>query len=243
MLVEYGCLTLGRSFFTTLTLRAGPGLQKDAVYVRACWRKMLEFLRSRFETVEFVKVVELTKARQPHLHLVLHLGKNTSTLSAACESRASYNDRWLARKCDCLEHRLSGAWRAITGDSFVVDVKEVAGANAVASYLAKYLAKGMVLSDHLKQLGFTRAWARSRGWPFDQIRMVQTERGWFHKAFTPANRLASGMQGTGTAAEWIANTKERGWARTGTDLALALQWEREARARYTLPAQIRRMMI
>lgn len=241
MLVEYGCLTLGVSYFTTLTLRAGPGLQKDALYVRACWRQMLEWLRSQYQTVEWVKVVELTKKNQPHLHLVIHLGK--SSLVAACESRAKYNARWLAKQCDCLEHRFSSAWRRITGDSYVVDVKEILSAKDVAAYLGKYMAKGILYKEELERLGFKRAWARSGGWPFDQLRLVDTAKGWKHRAFTKTDQVVQLLGNSGSAKEWLQWTEDSPPVREGTDLMFALQQERERLAKLVLDPQLRRMLI
>lgn len=241
MLVQYGCLTLGRSYFTTLTLRAGPGLQKDALFVRAAWRKFLEFLRSRYETVEFVKVVELTKQKQPHLHVVLHLGQ--ISLRARCQIRAKYDAKWRALVCDCLEHLFSAAWQRITGDSFVVDVSEVSSGKNAGSYLGKYLAKGIAYQGALRKLGFIRAWARSGGWPFDQISLSQTHKGgWKDKGFTAPGKKRWPSDKT-SVAEWLARTEGSPPKREGTDLAIALSQDKQAKAEVSFDANLRKRLI
>jgi hypothetical protein len=202
---------------------------------------MLEFLRSKFQIVEFVKVVELTGKNQPHLHLVLHLGSNP--LMAACESRAKYNARWLAKSCDCLEHLLSGAWHGITGDSYVVDVKDIGSGKKVANYLAKYMAKGITYKTRLAQLGFARSWARSRGWPFDQLRLAQTEKGWKHIEHSGPKQLPrGGLEAGYSVDEWLTWTEKSPPEREGTDLAWALAQEREDRGKFVIPENIGRMI-
>jgi hypothetical protein len=173
MIVEYGCLTLDHLRFITLTLRAGEGLQKDARYVRRVWRKMLEYLRLRYPGHEWIKVVELTKQTQPHLHVVFANSRSYSE-KAACHRKARYNDAWLDMKCECMEHELSRVWHRITGDSFVVDVQEVGSARKAASYLAKYLDKGISYCQELGRLGFYRTWSRSSGWPGEQLRLSRS---------------------------------------------------------------------
>lgn len=229
MLVQYGLLTLGPCYFTTLTLKAGHALEKDALYVRQVWRRMLRWLRHTFPTVEFVKVVELTRQHQPHLHLVIHLGPTFWT--AACEQSHKYNERWLNKQCDCLEHRFSAAWHHITRNSFVVNVSKVNTPAKTASYLGKYMAKGIHHKRQLAQLGFLRSWARSKGWPFDPIRLAQTEEGgWKKKYFTGPNQVPEGFLGKGSALQWLEASESRGIRRLGTDLALQLQQHREDQA-------------
>lgn len=235
-------MTLGRCFFTTLTLRSGRGLNRDADYVRVKWRRMLEFLRSKFQTVEWIKVVEVTQANQPHLHLALHLG-TTYSGNPACEARPRYDERWRGKECDCLEHVLSRAWLGITGDSFVVDVKEIDSGRRMAGYLGKYLSKGIAYSHTLRSLGFKRAWARSKGWPFDQLRMAQTDgAGWRKALHTPKGKSAF-PRSKMSVGWWLAMTKQRGWMRLGTDLAMALAHERERVAQFTVPEYLRRRLI
>jgi hypothetical protein len=242
MLVEYGCLTLGDSYFTTLTLIAGSDLQKNAAYVRQVWREMLEWLRRSFQTVQFVKVVELTRKYQPHLHLILHLGP--TSLTAACELNHPFNDRWRNKQCDCLEHRLSAAWSRITRDSYVVNISKIVNPSRTAGYIGKYMAKTIHHRRQLAALGFKRAWSRSRGWPFDQIRLAQTEQGgWAKKYFTGPNEVPEGFIGHGTSQWWVDTTEARGIPKLGTNLAMALQDRRVDKAARIVPAEIKRNII
>jgi hypothetical protein len=251
MMVEYGCLTLGRTYFTTLTLRAGSGLAKDAVYVRQVWKKFKDYLSSKYQILEWVKVVELTKQNQPHLHLVLHLGEGC--LRAACETKAKYNERWLGKRCECLEHTFSAAWQRVTGDSFVVDVKETLSPTHAGSYLGKYLGKGILYKDRLSELGFKRSWARSKGWPFDQLRLRQSlEGGWKERKFTYGrDKVAHGLIESGMSArEWL---KETEWLnesmklgplqREGTDLIKELDELRRQKAASSIPSDLRRRIL
>ena len=47
-------------------------------------------------------------------------------------------------------------WRKVTGDSYVVWVTPVVGTAGAGSYLAKYMAKGMVQRQELEAAGFHR---------------------------------------------------------------------------------------
>jgi len=66
---------------------------------------------------------------------------------------------------NCLEHEWARLWYEVTGDSFVVDARQIAGADGAARYMTKYLVKGMMTWDELSELGFMRRWSTSRNWP------------------------------------------------------------------------------
>jgi hypothetical protein len=126
----------------------------------------------------------------------------------------------------------------------VVDVKDIGSGKKVANYLAKYMAKGITYNVRLKELGFSRAWAKSRGWPFSQLRLAQTAKGWKYIEHTGPRELPRGGQGSSnlTVAEWLKRTEDRFVEREGTDLAWALAQEKEDRGRYVIPDEIRRMI-
>lgn len=220
--IEYGVLTLGRSYFITVTLRVGQGDGlKDARYVGKAWARLLKKLRekSRYKTMAWFKVPELTKKKQPHLHLILG---GIGNVNAACTPHTpshSYSRRWRQKECECLEHEWSKIWQGITG-SYVVDATLVKGAGSVAGYMvSEYLQKGMYDHDELEARGFIRRWSASVNWPGGS-RIV----------------LAQTAMGGWNYAQWIGgNTSRKGWAhdyavssersrdpllvRVGTDLA------------------------
>lgn len=78
--------------------------------------------------------------------------------------------------CDCGDCVLREVWYSITGDSFIVDCKAVTGSDRTAGYVGKYLGKGFADRARLEQLGFSRRWSRSAGWPSEQLRMAATDR-------------------------------------------------------------------
>lgn len=225
MLVEYGISTLGHSYFITFTFVMRQS-QKDAPYVRACWKKVLDFMRSKWgqgkkKKLAWIYVVELTKKNQPHLHVVMNFG--TASLVAACQTRATYRRDWRERKCDCLEHVLSSVWHGITGDSFVVDCRAVSSARGDAGYLAKYFAKGLALRDNLEALGFYRSWARSNTWPGDQLHLRETDlSGWRRIEFHPGSPSEMTRDWLDNPPYLIGLLREKLLERAGTDLALAL---------------------
>lgn len=57
------------------------------------------------------------------------------------------------------------AWHAVTGDSYIVDVRKTYSARRLANYLSKYLAKGFKEREQLERLGFRRRYSSSRNWP------------------------------------------------------------------------------
>lgn len=82
----------------------------------------------------------------------------------ACRAKAIYNTAWLERKCDCAEHNLSLHWYDVTGDSFVVDVRNIYSLEGAIGYLGKYLRKGFNDREALFDLGYKRRYDRSRNW-------------------------------------------------------------------------------
>lgn len=73
-------------------------------------------------------------------------------------------------------------WHEASGDSYVVDVRDVMGAYGAAAYLGKYLTKAALSYSMLQQLGFTRRWSRSNNWPVgDRLQLLATKEGRWSK--------------------------------------------------------------
>lgn len=164
MRVIHGCSMLGGFWLITLTYRAKvPSDLRDAASVRGDQRRLLASLKQSGWTTQWLKVIELTKRGQVHLHLIF---KRQQMLATCRTTRETYVE-WFERKCrgNCAAHHLSWLWLRITGDSFVVDVSPGRSAGATGSYLAKYLWKGFGERSELKSRGFTRRWTSSRDFP------------------------------------------------------------------------------
>lgn len=175
--MESGILSLGHCYLITVTLKREEGILRDATFVRRVWTRLLRLWRRSYPSLSWMKVTEATKRGQPHLHLIVGgIGEPW----AACEEFALYDQEWLDRVCDCLEHEISKWWFYATGDSYVVDCKPVLGAAGAATYLTKYLAKAINHRDHLLSLGFKRLYSTSRNWPgYARMRLNITLRnGW-----------------------------------------------------------------
>jgi hypothetical protein len=175
--IEAGCLMVGPSYLITLTYKATTnGYGRGAASVRGDWKRWLRTMKEHSPNLSWFKVMELTKKKTPHMHVIAGgLSENPVT---ACETRASYSERWLQAPCSCREHEYSRYWRDVTGDSYVVDVRAVVGAGGAAKYLSKYLTKAVMQRDELEEMGFKRMFQTSRNWPgFERLRLAGTARG------------------------------------------------------------------
>ena len=164
----YGCLSTGKpSHFITITYRKRQGDRtRNASNVARDWAALWRQLREldRWKSAAWVKVPELTKAGQVHLHgiVVLATGKDS------CRIRKDRRKEWMQRSCSsgCLEHDLAQIWYDITGDSFVVDCQRVRSVAGTAGYVQKYMSKSFDGERRAMQdLGFGRRWSASRNWP------------------------------------------------------------------------------
>lgn len=166
MRMEYGCLILGAFYLITVTLKTGSEHARDAVAVRMVWEQLIRFLKLRSPNLTWFKIVELTKAGTPHLHLLVG---GLTKRQDSCERRGGFRHTLVKvhRTCkvDCLIHEWGKAWYAVTGDSFVVDAREGYSPARLANYLGKYLSKGFYHRQDLKDLGFKRRWSCARNWP------------------------------------------------------------------------------
>lgn len=110
--------------FVTLTVRHSPEPlrgQMESLY--AAFRRLRQRVWWRENVTGGAAFLEVTLSAgdgcwHPHLHVLVE-------------------GRWLERS------RLSAEWRAVTGDSFVVDVRRPRSLDQTVSYVTKYVTKGL----------------------------------------------------------------------------------------------------
>jgi hypothetical protein len=183
---EIGCLMYPDSYFMTVTLKMGMERPKDAVFVQKAWRGLVS--RLKYETdwwkqVKWMKVVEITKRGQPHLHLVV------TNVPGGKRDRCvgNRNDKgWVDNGCfnageSCIHHDVARAWARVTeklgNESWVVDVSKIRSSVKAGMYVSKYITKGGE-DGRLADLGFKRLWSASKGFSPDlRIRLRGTVEG------------------------------------------------------------------
>jgi len=175
--IEYGSLMVSHSCLITLTYKFGGGstLMQGPVVERHL-RKLFSRLKIWWPNLSWMKVPELTRQNQVHLHLVV--GGIPDEM--ACERDAKYDRKWRSEgSCLCVEHRVARLWHDITGGgghslaecgraqpcSYVVDARAIVSPREASAYLGKYLVKGLGQRRELFRRGFVRRWASSRNWP------------------------------------------------------------------------------
>lgn len=153
--------------FTTITYRQGEGRQRDALSVQADWKELWRRLRRKesWKDVKWLKVVELTKKKQPHIHTVMTNIEKPMVCSMAKGKDSHLKSKKLVPNCKCALHQLTAAWWSITGDSYQIDMREVYSPKEDSYYLAKYMAKNELIRGELETLGFSRRFSQSHGWP------------------------------------------------------------------------------
>lgn len=163
----YGLTHSTGSLFITVTYRMGGPATVQTVQsverdLRSLWRKLRE--RCRWKRMSYVKVPELTKAGQVHLHLLV---TGVEFQVASCRRDGELMRSMKARQCStgCVQHELMRLWQEVTGDSFIVDASRVRNPAKCAAYVAKYVVKGFHMRYELEALGFKRRFAFSRNWP------------------------------------------------------------------------------
>ena len=176
MKMEYGCLTLGRFWLTTVTLKQGSRHGMDASSVRKVWEPWLQVLKVRNPNLSWMKIVELTKAGTPHMHVLMGgLSKDRVDCCYRVHEEIPFSRRFITDECpkDCLMHEMARAWLYVTGDSFVVDCREGYSPARLANYLGKYLVKGFEDRQNLKAMGWLRRYSSSQNWP--KLGRLETE--------------------------------------------------------------------
>lgn len=192
MRVVYGLSTFDHFVFMTLTFETDNRPRHNAAFVEKMWRRLLMRWKRKYPSTMWLRVVEATKKKQPHLHLIISGLRRSPTQIESCGRYWTPQGRY--DKCHCIQCDARREWYGVTGDSYVVDVSRVKSHNRTASYIAKYLAKGQAGFQVLKDLGFGRRWSRSNSWPSGQLRLAATAREeWVHQGFYGGNskRLAA----------------------------------------------------
>lgn len=184
--VEAGVYSLGRCAFMTLTYKMTSDSQRDALSVRKDWQEFWRrYKAKKYPKVQWLRVVEITKKGQPHLHVVM----------GPIEGRINcYGDKRIDARlfteamgnCDCLSHRMSELWLGVTGDSWHVHTMLVRGAGRAGAYLFKYMAKTLTTWADLEALGFKRRYSNSKSWPGrGRVRLQGSlEKRWYKRIFS-----------------------------------------------------------
>ena len=146
-----------------------------------------------------MKVVELTKAGQPHLHLIV------TGCPGGREGKCKGNRKdkaYVEQGCfnvgeSCIYHEVAKAWSRVTkklgNESWVVDVARVRSNKRAGLYVAKYITKGGSDGKRLAALGFKRVWSASQGFTPDlRVRLRGTVEGkWLKTEYWSPNKEPS----------------------------------------------------
>lgn len=162
MRMAVGLSILGPSWFITVTLRyAGADTLKDASFVGRAWQRLIYRLNKNpgYEKMAWFKITELTKEKQPHLHLLV------GGLPGGKTKKIMHRE-WVR------------AWRKATGDSFIVDVRPIRSYLGIAHYLDGYVTKNIHKREDLERIGFKRRWSCSNNWPRGEVRLLGSRLGW-----------------------------------------------------------------
>lgn len=225
MRIEYGCSILNPSWFITLTFRKTKGVpSRDAQYVARRWARFWYlYLKSHKSQPPWFRVIELTKQKQPHLHLV--------TGGLDLTTKESIRDEWATLWAQTVQDVRDDVFKATW-------VWPVLSAAKAAGYMAKYLLKNLQHREELEAKGFIRRWSRSRNWPSGPLALKGTEDGWAHTkwewkggAFADQNALKADNSEGHPLLEHI-----------GTDLAVELSARKAGqRASKQLESLMRRL--
>lgn len=168
--LEFGMKQIsGPLYFITLTFLTEGHTRRSAESVEKAFRRWCELMRLEYPMLTWFKVVEWTRRRQAHLHLVVggipKLRRNEWTCVAGQSVRGKVLEVPCIRKLECLDHKISSMWLSSTNDSYVVYAEGVVGPKGGANYMTKYVAKDLNSWSRMKKAGFGRRWSCSRNWP------------------------------------------------------------------------------
>lgn len=214
--VEHGVSTLGRCCFITITYQAENNAARTVPSVGKDWTALWKRLRRDGQQWAWLRVVELTKKKVPHHHVVV--GPVTGRMRCHGDRirKGKQTSEYIRRipSCDCVAHIFARAWLAVTGDSFMCFAIEVDNAVGAGGYLAKYVDKTFVDREWKG-----RRYTTSRQWPGGgklQLR-VTLEGGWDHIRMWPGAKF-------GGMGEKQLNPHEADLLdRVGTDLMFAIR--------------------
>ena len=182
LIIQYGASALAQSWFITLTYDANQeSARAAAVSVNKDFRRLLLSLKKDNPHLTWFRMMELTKEGIPHFHLIVGNLRNggpsadrplvagqlqnfSQNLKVRCSTPRDAD--WVNKPCpkNCIQHEWGKAWTKITG-SYIVGVRRTTSPHKAASYMAKYLTKGLLHREALETLGFKRKWSCSRNWP------------------------------------------------------------------------------
>lgn len=166
-MVAFGCSSLGRSCFITITYKAGVARLEDAGCVAKDWKALWRLLKkSALDLAKspWLRVMELTKEGTPHFHVLMGLSGDREV---RCWGASFDVKRYVARlaSCDCVAHVVGRAWAQVQlGESYIVHATPVKSSWGAGGYLAKYMEKDFA-EERAKTLGMARRWSTSRSWP------------------------------------------------------------------------------
>ncbi len=244
--VSLGSLMDPNLYFITNTFLKEQYTTVDAIYAERVWRSFVRQMRKHYPKLMFLKVVELTKAGQPHFHSVMGgIGK----VKDNCRERRKQTARHLLSPCrlssECLEHQVKQAWWKASGDSYITLVREVYDGRGLCTYLSKYMNKDFEDFDASCDLGFKKRWTQSQNWPKLERMCL---RGTFEKAWLkvdasqikPGNAYADMICAVGESIVSREITPDDGWfERLGT---LGAKKMRDEKARKVAAAMAKRIM-
>lgn len=179
-LIQYGILEGQVPLLLSVTYAApGPRQESQGNYVNAeraqkDWNRLLRTLKKdyRFHKIKWFKVIELTKRKQIHFHLIMTDVLITTVVRCSGKGYGKHAIKpdWpnLPKAgCDCIQCTMSTMWKQIqNGQSWIIDVRPVYEAIGASWYLCKYLRKSMygLPRQELEQRGFNKRYARSKNW-------------------------------------------------------------------------------
>lgn len=180
-MVQYSTTIVGPLYFISVTYEAVRRATPDAKVVMVNWRNLLKRLKrnnpERYQKMAWFRVIELTKAGVPHLHLLVgNLGLIPLVDCRPKHLRKKYNRRDIENGCvrGCLTHEWCSEWLGVTSDSFVCFAEAVYSPGGAGYYLTKYMLKSFEEREAYAVLGFTRRYDTSQNWPRPKVSYVGT---------------------------------------------------------------------
>jgi hypothetical protein len=196
---EIGVSIRPHSYFITLTLKKGTEKARDAVFVQKAWRQFCQRMMYKhqwWKETKWMKVVELTKKGQPHLHMIVTgcPGGREAKCKGDRRDKAYVDQGCFNARGSCIYHEVAKAWSRVTeklgNESWIVDVSKVRSSKKAGLYVSKYVTKGGGDAKRLATLGFKRVWSTSQGFTPDlRIRLRGTVEGkWTKVEFWQPNK-------------------------------------------------------